>query len=76
MNMLVPLVVLLVGGSVYGFTNGKPSELGRIAFFVGPHAMGRARIVFRRKLAGAVARGAGMASHRIPFCRIRMARAA
>jgi hypothetical protein len=35
MNMLVPLVVLLVGGAVYAFTNGKATELGRIAFFVG-----------------------------------------
>ena len=35
-TIITPLIVLVVGGAAYGFgSNGKLSELGRIAFFVG-----------------------------------------
>jgi len=31
----IALVVAVAGALVYGLTNGKPSELGRLAFFAG-----------------------------------------
>lgn len=52
MTIYLSLLVALVGALLYGLTDGKPSELGRVSFFAGllafliqfaPHTVGALR---------------------------------
>lgn len=35
LTAIVPLIVLIAGALLYGLTNGKPAEIGKIMFFCG-----------------------------------------